>query len=154
VRSDLIEERGRSLWVFEGDRLIDCRITCQVTPDQYQVIDACALFNLKPEIRGTAPTAGFHSDIPIEIVASLKPDRLPDLAAHAASAEAVAHYLSKLNEEDLKHPLFNTESWLGLLVVQYQTSGNVGYKTLWATLNPVALAAGILSEAEISEGLT
>lgn len=142
------------LRVTQSDRLIECRLTCQVTPGQYQVIDAYALFNLKPEIRGAVPAADFHGDVPIEIVATLKPNLLPDLADHATSAETVANYLLQLVQETPDHPLLHTENWLALSVKQQQESGEVGYTTLWTTLNPAAIAAGQVSEADMGQSLT
>jgi hypothetical protein len=65
-----------SLQDGKPDRPIECRLTFQVTPEQYQQIDTQALFNLKPEIRGAAPTADFQPDRPIQITASLKPGEI------------------------------------------------------------------------------
>jgi hypothetical protein len=145
---------GDSLQDGKPDRPIECRLIFQVTPAQYQQIDTQALFNLKPELRGVAPTADFQPDCPLQITASLKPDRLPDLMAHTNTAETAANYLSQLSQATPDHPLLHTENWLALSVTQQQESGEVSYTTLWATLNPAALTAGTLSEAEISQALT
>ncbi|MBD1867171.1 YbjN domain-containing protein [Cyanobacteria bacterium FACHB-471] len=137
----------------QAEQLTECRLTWKSTSEQYQAIEAHSLFNLKPELRSTT-TLEFSPDYPIEIQATLKPDRLPDLTPHATSAEATANYLLQLQQETPDHPLLNTENWLALTVKQAQESGEVGYTTLWATLNPAALAAGTISETEIAQALT
>ena len=60
----------------QDDTLIESRLTFQVTPELYQRIDTEALFNLKPELRGSLTAGEFISESNIEITASLKPDLL------------------------------------------------------------------------------
>jgi hypothetical protein len=138
---------------WQDNQLIECRLTFQIASEFYQHIDAEALFNLKSEIRSTA-TVEFSSEYPIEIQVTLKPDRLPDLADHASSAETTANYLLQLSQETPDHPLLYTENWLALSVRQQQESGEVGYTTLWATLNPARIAAGTVSEVEMTQAIT
>jgi hypothetical protein len=68
----------------QDDTLIESRLTFQVTPELYQRIDTEALFNLKPELRGSLTAGEFISDSNIEITASLKPDLLTHLTPHLA----------------------------------------------------------------------
>jgi hypothetical protein len=133
---------------------IECRLTGQVDADFYHQIDTKALFNLKPEIRGAHSAGDFQADTSIQIEITLKPDCLSDLASHATTAETAAHYLLTLSQATPNHPLLHTENWLALTVTQAQPTGKVGYSTLWATLNPAALAAGTLTEADLAPALT
>lgn len=137
----------------QAEQLIECRLTWKSSFEQYQQIKAQSFFNLKSELCSTT-TVKFSPDYLLEIQATLKPEYLPDLAAHATSAEAAAIYLLQLSQETPDHPLLHTENWLALSVQQQQESVKVGYATLWATLNPAAIAAGTLSEAETTQALT
>jgi hypothetical protein len=130
------------------------RLTFQVSPAIYLYIDTKALFNLKPQLRQTRNGGEFKSNTNITIVATLKPDLLPELVVHANTAEEAANYLLKLSQENPNHPLLYTENWLALSVTQQQEHSEVGYTTLWATLNPSAIAAGTITEAEITQALT
>ncbi|WP_051463694.1 YbjN domain-containing protein [Leptolyngbya sp. PCC 6406] len=140
--------------VRKQDQVIECRMDFQATPDLYQQIDREALFNLKPELRGAMGGGAFLPDADVEIVVTLKPDFLAELAPHAETAEAAANYLLALSQTTPEHPLLQTENWLALSVTQQQETGEVGFTTLWHTLNPAALAAGTLSEADITPALT
>jgi len=144
---------GLSL-AWQDDQPIECRLTFQIDSKLYEQIYTKTLFNLKPEIRGSCSDDNFQPDRPIQITATLKPDRLPDLADHASSAEAIVNYLLQLIQEKPDHPLLYTENWLALSVQQQQDSGEIGYTTLWATLNPAAIAAGTVSEADIAQAIT
>jgi len=139
---------------WQDDQPIECRLTFQIDSKLYKQIYTKTLFNLKPEIRGSGSDDNFQPDRPIQITATLKPDRLPDLADHASSAEATVNYLLQLIQEKPDHPLLYTENWLALSVQQQQESGEIGYTTLWATLNPAAIAAGTVSEADIAQAIT
>ena len=139
---------------WQDHQPIECHLTVQIDLDLYQQIDTKALFNLKPELRSSDSDDNFQPDRPIQMTVTLKPDRLPDLTDHANSAEAVAHYLLQLSQEEPNSPLLHTENWLTLSVKQQQESGEVGYTTLWSTLNPAAIAAGTVSETEIAQALT
>jgi hypothetical protein len=137
---------------WQDEQLMESRLTFEISLDLYHQIDTQALFNLKPEIRGSF-VGDFQPDATLKIETTLKPDRLPDLVQYTTS-EAAAHYLLKVSQDTPDHPLLHTENWLALSVTQQQASGEVGYTTLWATLNPAALAAGTLSEADITQALT
>lgn len=140
--------------LWQGETTIECRLICQFTLDLYQQLDANARFNLKPELRGTQPATDFQADFPVELQVTLKPDLLSELTAHATTAEEAAHYLLQLSQETPDHPLLYTENWLALSVKQQQESGEVGYTTLWATLNPAELASGTISEAELGHKIS
>jgi hypothetical protein len=70
------------IFTQQDDQLLESRLTFQVNPELYQRIDTKALFNLKPELRGTFSHGEFLSEPHIEITASLKPDLLPHLTPH------------------------------------------------------------------------
>lgn len=136
------------------EQLNKCHLNFEVNVILYQQIDAQALFNLKPEIRSSCSVSDFQTNSTIQIIATLKPDLIPQLAPHATTAEEAANYLLKLSQENPNHPLLYTENWLALSVTQQQEHSEVGYTTLWATLNPSAIAAGTITEAEIAQALT
>jgi hypothetical protein len=140
--------------IQKNDQIVECSLICDVKPDIYLQIDTDRLFNFKPELRHSLTGGEFQPEANINIKATLKPDLLPELAPHATTAEEAANYLIKLNQENPNHPLFYTENWLALSVTQQQEHGEVGYTTLWNTLNPSAIAAGTLTEADITHALT
>lgn len=140
--------------IWQDETVIECRLIFQLNLELYQQLNTTARFNLKPELRGAQPAVDFQADSPIELKVTLKPDRLPDLIPHATTAEAAAHYLLQLSQTTPDHPLLYTENWLALSVTQKQPEGEVGYTTLWNTLNPAALAAGTTTETEITQALT
>ena len=130
----------------EEDTLLESRLTFQVTPELYQRIDNEALFNLKPELRGSLTAGEFQSESNIEITASLKPDLLTHLTPHLADAPA---YLKSLNQEQPENPLLFTESWLALQVKQLQT----GYRTFWDYLSPDAMTADSIDGEKVNDAI-
>jgi hypothetical protein len=122
----------------QSEQLTECHLTGHIYSDHYQQIDRHTLFNLKPELRSTT-TLEFAPNFPITLQATLKPDRLPDLTAHT-TPESAAQYLLQLSQTTLSHPLLHTENWLALSVSQQQDQTQIGYTTLWKTLNPAAIA--------------
>src|SRR6476469_4150325 len=68
----------------QDDQLIECRLTLIVNPELYRRIDTDALFNLKPEVRGSFSAGKFQPELDIQIEISLKPDSIPQLVEHAA----------------------------------------------------------------------
>ena len=137
----------------QDDQLIECRLTLIVNPELYQRIDTDALFNLKPEVRGSFSAGKFQPELDIKIEISLKPDSLPHLVEHAADVNEAANYILNLSGEQPDHPLLYTENWLGLSVKQQQESGETGYSTFWAYINPSALANGETSSEEIGDAI-
>ncbi len=137
----------------QDDQLIECRLTLIVNPELYQRIDTDALFNLKPEVRGSFSVGKFQPELDIKIEISLKPDSLPHLVEHAADVNEAANYILNLSQEQPDHPLLYTENWLGLSVKQQQESGETGYSTFWAYINPSALANGETSSEEIGDAI-
>jgi len=137
----------------QDDQLIECRLTLIVNPELYQRIDTDALFNLKPEVRGSFSAGKFLPELDIKIEISLKPDSLPHLVEHAADVNEAANYILNLSQEQPDHPLLYTENWLGLSVKQQQESGETGYSTFWAYINPSALANGETSSEEIGDAI-
>jgi hypothetical protein len=137
----------------QDDELIECRLTFCVNPELYKHIDTEGLFNLKPEIRGSSSTGEFLPEPDITIETSLKPDFLPHLIEYAADANEAATYILNLSGEKPDDPLLFTENWLGLSVKQQQESGETGYSTFWAYINPSALASGATSSEEIGNAI-
>jgi hypothetical protein len=133
------------------DRRVECRLTCQITLDQYQTIDRAALFNLKPELRGALTHGEFQPDAPLTLSLTLQPDLLPQLAEFTA-APAIDH-LHHLSQTQPDHPLLNPASWYALQVSQTHHSGETGYRTLWDYLNPAVIVSANLSSAEIADRL-
>jgi hypothetical protein len=137
----------------QENQLIECRLTLSINPELYHHIDTNALFNLKPEVRSSFTNQFQPSpDIKIEII--LKPDLLPQLIEHSTSANQTADYFLNLSGEKPDHPLLFTENWLALSVKQPQESGEIGYSTLWHSLNPSVLASGATSSEEIGKAIT
>jgi hypothetical protein len=130
----------------QDDTLIESRLTFQVTPELYQRIDTEALFNLKPQLRGSLTAGEFISESNIEITASLKPDLLTHLTPHLADAPA---YLKSLNQEQPENPLLFSESWLALQVKQLQT----GYRTFWDYLSPEAMTADSIDSEKLNDAI-
>lgn len=138
----------------QNGTVIECHLTFQVSPELYQRIDTEALFNLKPEVRSPLSAGAFQPSHDIQIEATLDPDLLPRLAAHAADANQAAAYLQNFSKEQPDHPLLSTYSWYGLQVKQQQETGETGYRTLWAYINPSVLTQDGISNERISEGMT
>jgi len=134
----------------QDDTLIESRLTFQINPELYQLIDTEALFNLKPELRGTLSHGEFLSEPNIEITASLKPDLLPHLTPHLDDAPA---YLKSLSQEHPDHPLLSTESWLALQVKQPREPVETGYRTFWDYLNPSAITTDSIDSEKINDAI-
>jgi len=71
----------------QDDQLIECRLTLIVNSELYNRIDSDALFNLKPEVRGSFSAGEFLPEPDINIETTLKPDLLPRLAGHTANID-------------------------------------------------------------------
>jgi hypothetical protein len=130
----------------QDDKLIESRLTFEVTPELYQRIDTEALFNLKAELRGCLTAGEFTSESNIEIIATLKPDLLTHLTPHLAD---ISIYLKILSEEQPENPLLFTGSWLALQVKQLQT----GYRTFWDYLSPEAMIADSIDSEKVNDAI-
>jgi len=137
----------------QENQLIECRLTLSINPELYHHIDTNALFNLKPEVRSSF-TNQFQPSPDIKIEITLKPDLLPQLIEHSTSPNQTADYFLNFSGEKPDHPLLFTENWLALSVKQPQESGEIGYSTLWHSLNPSVLASGATSSEEIGNAIT
>jgi hypothetical protein len=145
--------RSNSNLTKQDDTLSECRLTFQVSPELYQRIETEALFNLKPELRGSLSAGDFQPEPDIQIEATLQPDLLPRLAEHTTNLEQAAAYLQNLSQEQPDNPLLSTESWFALHVKQPQESGETGYSTFWAYLNPSVITQDNISSEQITEGM-
>ncbi len=134
--------------------LLECCLTFQVTPEQYQRIESQSLFNLTPEIRIPLSKTVFQPESAIQIDVSLDPRLLSQLAEHSTDANQAANYLQQLSEEQFDHPLISTENWYALYVKQYQEIGEAGYQTFWSYLQPFAFRRGSFSKEKIAEAIS
>ena len=112
--------------IRQEHNIIGCRLCCQVSFEQYQNIDAGALFNFESELRGPLVGGEFLPDLDVQLEVSLKPDILPNLLEHGENPEAVAAYLLTLSQktESLIHgsASFVTSTGEDLEVEQSQDS--------------------------------
>jgi hypothetical protein len=138
------------IFTQQDDQLLESRLTFQVNPELYQRIDTKALFNLKPELRGTFSHGEFLSEPHIEITASLKPDLLPHLTPHL---DDVPTYLKSLSQEQPDHPLLSTESWLALQVKQPREPVETGYRTFWDYFSPSAMTTDSIDSERINDAI-
>jgi hypothetical protein len=134
----------------QDDQLIESRLTFQVNLELYQRIDTEALFNLKPELRGTLSHGEFLSEPNIEIPATLKPDLLRHLTP---DLDDVPAYLKTLSQEQPDHPLLSTESWLALQVKQPREPVETGYRTFWDYLSPSAMTTDSIDSEKINDAI-
>ncbi|NJK69602.1 MAG: YbjN domain-containing protein [Microcoleus sp. SU_5_3] len=134
----------------QDNTLIECRLTFQVNWQLYRRIDTEALFNLKPELRGSLSKGDFQPEVNIEIEATLQPELLSSLTENITTAEQTAAYLQNLSQN---HPLLSTENWFALHVKQQQESGETGYRTFWAYLPPHAISQENISQEQISAAM-
>ena len=134
----------------EVHKVKDCRLTFQVTPEQYQLIDKQALFNLRPEIRTPVSGKPFQPSSNIQIEASLEPDLLAQLTKNAKTSKKATTYLQSLSQEEPTHPLLSTSSWYALEVKQLQETGETGFHTLWNYLKPSDIKDGDIDIQKLS----
>jgi hypothetical protein len=134
-----------------NNELIECRLTFQVSSELYQRIDTEALFNLKPQVRGSLSAGEFLPELNFQLEAMLKPNLLAHLTGHTTTVEEAASYILNLNQEQPDDPLLFTENWLALSVTQPTKSGEIGYRTFWSYISPSAIAQAGSSSEEISE---
>ena len=137
----------------EVHKVKDCRLTFQVTPEQYQIIDKQALFNLKPEIRSPLSGKPFQPSSNIQIEASLEPDLLPQLTKHAKTSKKATTYLQNLSQEQPNHPLLSTYSWYALEVKQQQKTGETGFCTMWNYLKPSDIKDDGIDSKKLNEAM-
>ena len=85
--------------IREDSAIIGCRLCCQVSFEQYQNIDAGALFNFESELRGPLVGGEFLPDLDLHLEVSLKPDILPHLLEDGENPEVVAAYLLAFSQK-------------------------------------------------------
>jgi len=137
----------------QNDKISECRLAFQVSPELYQRIDTQALFNLKPEIRTPLSGGSFQPSPDIQIEASLDPALLPKLAEQAKDANQTAAYLQTLSQEQPNHPILSPYSWYGLRVKQQQEKGETGYQTLWLYLKPSDISPDGINSQKMNEAM-
>lgn len=127
--------------MVENDSAVECRLIFTISLQAYQqTVDAKALFNLYPEVKGETAQANFSPDNSIELEVRLSESLLEKLEAKGLTAENVAGYLSELYESEPSSILFFADSWYCLSVKQAislpdelaeQGELKVGYRTTW-----------------------
>lgn len=137
----------------QEDIFREFHLTFKVNLDIYQRIKTEPLFNLKPELRGLFSAGNFQSEPDIEIEVILQPDLLPRLTSSVTNPDQIVTYLPNLSQEEPDNPLLCTENWFCLQVKQAIKSGTIGYRTLWAYLNPAAISQEANVNSKISEGM-
>ena len=137
----------------QDDKISECHLIFQVTPELYQRIDTKTLFNLKPEIRSPLSGGVFHPSLDIKIEASLDPTLLPKLAEHAKDANQAATYIQYLSREQPNHPILSTYSWYALQVKQQQETGETDYRTLWAYFKPSFITQDGIDREKLNEAM-
>jgi len=137
----------------EVQKIKDCRLTFQVTPEQYQLIEKQALFNLRPEIRTPVSGKPFETSSKIQIEAILEPDLLPQLTKHAKTSKKATTYLQTLSQEEPLHSLLSTYSWYALEVKQQQKAGETGFRTMWNYLKPSDIKDGGIDDKKLNEAM-
>ncbi len=85
--------------IWQERKIIGCRLCCQISFEQYQNIDAGALFNFESELRGPLVGGEFLPDLDVQLEVSLKPDILSNLLEHGKNPEEVAAYLLTLSQK-------------------------------------------------------
>jgi hypothetical protein len=121
-------------------------------PELYQRIETEALFNLKPELRGSLSAGDFQPEPDIKSK-SLYNRFAATPSRHTTNLEPAAAYLQNLSQEQPDNPLLSTESWFALHVKQPLESGETGYSTFWAYLNPSVITQDNISSEQITEGM-
>jgi hypothetical protein len=130
--------------------LTECRLTFLVNWEIYHHIDTEALFNLKPQLRGSLSNGDFQPEANIEIEATLQPKLLSSLTENITNPEQTAVYLQNLSRDN---PLLSTQNWFALHVKQERESGETGYRTFWAYLPPSAIYQENIPQEQISEAM-
>ncbi|MDJ1182819.1 YbjN domain-containing protein [Roseofilum casamattae] len=129
--------------VGDEDRYVECRLTMVVSPQVYEHIDKGEWLNLKTALR--QHEVMFNADIDIDIEAVLDEELLPTLAEYLLQEDIslddvgkIAACLMDLSQNNLEHPLLNSENWYGTKVTQEMPmpsgiEGRIkqGYTTVW-----------------------
>ncbi len=139
----------------QDNNLNECRLTFEIDPELYQRIDTKALFNLKPELRGSFSSGSFQPEKNIKIEATLKPELLPQVREHTANSDELLAYLLNLGQHNLTttpESLLFTENWFALQLTQSQESGETGYRTFW-DYSPPAITQESISCGQISQAM-
>jgi hypothetical protein len=134
-----------------GDRISECCLTGEISPQTYEKIDIEELFNLKKAVRTPIENGEFQSDRALQLKLSLKPDLLPEFYDNFTNKIEALNLLTEPSS-DLKN-LLNTENWLCLHVSQQQDIKEVGYRTFWSYISPEALINGLPDREKISQGI-
>lgn len=119
----------------------DVRLVFDTGWDTYdREVEIFHLFHSSPDVRGDGPEDGFIEGKHVRVELRLDPS-LAREHFEGASAEDVARRLIALRDDDLDHPLLETEAWYLLAATQALdlppdaaegSSLREGYRTRWA----------------------
>jgi len=131
-------------------RLQDCRLTFEVTAEQYRAAATRGLFHLAPDNRGPGADT-FAPTGTVRIEARLDPGSLAEIELLQSDPEAVARALREASALARWSPLLDTEAWFALHVttpvpqdIDPEGELRIGYSTVFALDQPSAVAAGAL----------
>lgn len=142
---------GREVAVVSAaGRLQECRLSFEVTAEQYRAAAIRGLFHLAPDNRGPGADS-FAPTGTVRIEARLDPGSLAEVELLQSDPEAVAHALREASASARWSPLLDTEAWFALHVttpvpldIDAEGELRVGYSTVFALDPPSAVGAGDL----------
>jgi hypothetical protein len=136
--------------VSTAGRLQECRLTFEVTAEQYRAAATRGLFHLAPDNRGPGADSFAPTDT-VRIEARLDPGSLAEIDLLQSDPEAVARALREASASARWSPLLETEAWFALHVttpvpqdIDPDGELRVGYSTVFALDQPSAVEAGAL----------
>lgn len=142
---------GREVAVASADgQLQDCRLTFEVTAEQYRAAATRGLFHLAPDNRGPGADTFAPTGL-VRIEARLDPAFVAEVELLGSDPEAVARALCEASASARWSPLLDTEAWFALHVttpvpqdIDPEGELRVGYSTVFALDQPTAAGAGAL----------
>ena len=138
----------------EGE-ILGCRLKFPVDYQTYSLILEKSLFNLKPEINFSVKTVNFLPENLIDLEVELRPDWLNELCPTGETAENIIDTLLSLEFPSDSSQAYNfTENWYCLSVKQQQETGEVGYKTLWHSIDFGKMSEALSTGNKVIESLS
>lgn len=142
---------AREVAVVSADgRPQDCRLTFEVTAEQYRAAATRGLFHLAPDNRGPGADTFAPTGL-VRIEARLDPGSLAEIELLQSDPEAVARALREASASARWSPLLETEAWFALHVttpvlqdIDPEGELRIGYSTVFALDQPSAAGAGAL----------
>jgi len=150
------------IFIYQDDRVVDCRLTVKVDWEYYLDILEEGIFNITEDFSTPLFGGEFHESKNIELEVRLCPDLLPHLLRHATTVCEAAAYILKWSQEKPHHPLTAGQNWFCTQVKQplELESGQEfesmfkGYSTFWHHLSVSELTLGQADCQQFSQRLT